>query len=204
MGRRTRPNRRGRTRVRRRQCGSRPRRICDSQRDPCRARGRALHHARAHHRRLRGVLQGRGPAPRQLLQRHAVRRRGVPRVRRRDRQPGRAAKAGGIPRMPKPHDPSEPWIAGGGPDLPTAFNRLWVLQRACEIQLAADSGGGVNRSIPDEILRTVPATRVAGRSDVNRRIFEALRASRSLQQVLTRRRCSDRASFATPSAKLSR
>lgn len=91
-----------------------------------------------------------------------------------------------------------------GPDLPTAFNRLWVLQRACEIQLAADSGGGVNRSIPDEILRTLPATRVAGRSDVNRRIFETLRASRSLQQVLTRRRCSDRASFATPSAKLSR
>ncbi len=61
-----------------------------------------------------------------------------------------------------------------GPDIPTAFNRLWTLQRACEIQLAADSGRGPNRSIPEHILRTVPETRVAGRSDVNRLIFDAM------------------------------
>ncbi len=61
-----------------------------------------------------------------------------------------------------------------GPDVPTAFNRLWILQRACEIQLASDSGRGPNRSIPEHILRTVPATRVAGRSDVNRLIFDAM------------------------------
>lgn len=33
-----------------------------------------------------------------------------------------------------------------GPDLPTAFNRMWVLQRACEIQLASDSGQGADSS----------------------------------------------------------
>ena len=61
-----------------------------------------------------------------------------------------------------------------GPDIPTTFNRLWTLQRACEIQLASDSGSGPNRSIPEHILRTVPETRVAGRGDVHRLIFDAM------------------------------
>jgi ribulose-5-phosphate 4-epimerase/fuculose-1-phosphate aldolase len=61
-----------------------------------------------------------------------------------------------------------------GPDIPTAFNRLWTLQRACEIQLASDAGRGSNRAIPAEILETVPATRVAGRGPVNRLVFEAM------------------------------
>jgi len=61
-----------------------------------------------------------------------------------------------------------------GPDIPTAFNRLWTLQRACEIQLASDAGRGPNRAIPAEILETVPATRVAGRGPVNRLVFEAM------------------------------
>ena len=43
-----------------------------------------------------------------------------------------------------------------GPNIPTAFNRLWTLQRACEIQLASDAGHGPNRSIPTDVLRTVP------------------------------------------------
>lgn len=60
------------------------------------------------------------------------------------------------------------------PDLPTAFNRLWTLQRACEIQLAADAGGGPNRQIPKEILQKVPQTRVAGRASVNRMIFDTM------------------------------
>jgi len=60
------------------------------------------------------------------------------------------------------------------PDIPTAFNRLWTLQRACEIQLASDAGRGPNRSIPESILKTVPQTRVAGRGEVNRLIFEAM------------------------------
>ena len=61
-----------------------------------------------------------------------------------------------------------------GPDVPTAFNRLWTLQRACEIQLASDAGHGPNRSIEQDILRRVPETRVAGRSATNRLIFEAM------------------------------
>lgn len=60
------------------------------------------------------------------------------------------------------------------PDIPTAFNRLWTLQRACEIQLASDAGRGPNRAIPESILKTVPQTRVAGRGEVNRLIFEAM------------------------------
>ncbi|RYZ12184.1 MAG: class II aldolase/adducin family protein [Comamonadaceae bacterium] len=61
-----------------------------------------------------------------------------------------------------------------GPDLPGAFNRLWTLQRACEIQLASDAGRGDNIEIDPAILRGVPATRIAGRGPVNRMAFEAL------------------------------
>lgn len=61
-----------------------------------------------------------------------------------------------------------------GPDIPTAFNRLWTLQRACEIQLASDCGRGPNRTISEEILLKVPETRVAGRTGINRTIFETM------------------------------
>ena len=61
-----------------------------------------------------------------------------------------------------------------GTDIPTAFNRLWTLQRGCEIQLASDAGLGANRKIAEEILEKVPSTRVAGRATVNRLIFEAM------------------------------
>ena len=61
-----------------------------------------------------------------------------------------------------------------GPDVPTAFNRLWTLQRACEIQLAADAGQGANRAIARDILERVPSTRVGGRAETNRLIFEAM------------------------------
>lgn len=61
-----------------------------------------------------------------------------------------------------------------GPDIPTAFNRLWVMQRACEIQLASDAGQGANRSIPESILQTVPQTRVAANGQVHRMIFETM------------------------------
>jgi ribulose-5-phosphate 4-epimerase/fuculose-1-phosphate aldolase len=53
-----------------------------------------------------------------------------------------------------------------GPDIPTTFNRLWVMQRACEIQLAADAAHGANRVIPEAILRTVAAKRVEGTGEV--------------------------------------
>ncbi len=61
-----------------------------------------------------------------------------------------------------------------GPDIPTTFNRLWTLQRACEIQLASDAGQGANRSIPTEVLRTVPESRVAASGDTHRLIFDTL------------------------------
>ena len=61
-----------------------------------------------------------------------------------------------------------------GPTLPTAFNRLWVLQRACEIQLAADGAAGANRSISADILRKVPETRVAGQASTHQMIFDAM------------------------------
>ena len=65
-------------------------------------------------------------------------------------------------------------LLGAGREIPKAFNRLWTLQRACEIQLASDAGQGPNRSIPVDILERVPATRVAGRGDTNRMIFETM------------------------------
>jgi ribulose-5-phosphate 4-epimerase/fuculose-1-phosphate aldolase len=60
-----------------------------------------------------------------------------------------------------------------GPDIPTAFNRLWTLQRACEIQLASDAGRGPNRQIPESILRTVPETRVA-KPEMHGMIFQTM------------------------------
>jgi ribulose-5-phosphate 4-epimerase/fuculose-1-phosphate aldolase len=61
-----------------------------------------------------------------------------------------------------------------GPDLPTTFNRMWVLQRACEIQLASDAGHGPNRSISRSILESVPESRVAGGSEMHQLIFESM------------------------------
>lgn len=64
-----------------------------------------------------------------------------------------------------------------GPDVPGTFNRLWTLQRACEIQLASDAGTGSNREIAADILRRVPSTRLGastGRSETNRMAFEAM------------------------------
>lgn len=61
-----------------------------------------------------------------------------------------------------------------GPNIPTAFNRLWTLQRACEIQLASDAGAGPNRVIPEATLKNVPAMRVAGSGETHRLIFDAM------------------------------
>ena len=61
-----------------------------------------------------------------------------------------------------------------GPDVPTTFNRLWTLQRACEIQLASDSGAGPNRQIAREVLTEVPKSRVAASSEIHRLVFDAM------------------------------
>lgn len=65
-------------------------------------------------------------------------------------------------------------LLAAGPDIPTTFNRLWTIQRACEIQLASDAGAGPNRAIPENVLREVPASRVASSGQVHRLIFEAM------------------------------
>ena len=50
-------------------------------------------------------------------------------------------------------------LAVGG-TVAQCFQRLWTLQRACEIQLASDAGAGPNRQIPVPVLERVPATRL--------------------------------------------
>jgi ribulose-5-phosphate 4-epimerase/fuculose-1-phosphate aldolase len=44
-----------------------------------------------------------------------------------------------------------------GAHIPVAFITMWTLQRACEVQLAADSMTGVNIPIADRVLRAIPA-----------------------------------------------
>ena len=64
-----------------------------------------------------------------------------------------------------------------GEDIPTAFNRLWTLQRACEVQLASDAGLGPNRQISPAVLERVPATQKAmstGTVSNSRRMFDAM------------------------------
>lgn len=43
-----------------------------------------------------------------------------------------------------------------GPHIPAAFVAMWTLQRACEVQLAADSMAGDNVPIADAVLRAIP------------------------------------------------
>lgn len=64
-----------------------------------------------------------------------------------------------------------------GRSLPQAFQRLWTLQRACEIQLAADQGAGPNRSIPADVLERVPASRLttaASGNEIATQLFDAM------------------------------
>ncbi|HMN80036.1 MAG TPA: class II aldolase/adducin family protein [Burkholderiaceae bacterium] len=43
-----------------------------------------------------------------------------------------------------------------GQDVPDAFQRLWTLQRACEVQLAADCLAGPTRPIAPAVLARIP------------------------------------------------
>lgn len=64
-----------------------------------------------------------------------------------------------------------------GEDIPTAFQRLWTLQRACEVQLASDAGLGPNRQIAPEVLARVPETvrgMATGTVSNARRMFDAM------------------------------
>ena len=64
-----------------------------------------------------------------------------------------------------------------GEDIPSAYHRLWTLQRACEVQLASDAGLGPNRQVSADVLARVPATEkamAAGGVSNSRRLFDAM------------------------------
>ena len=66
-------------------------------------------------------------------------------------------------------------VVGG--TVAEAFQRLWTLQRACEIQLASDAGQGPNEPIPETVLARVPASRQGmnvGTQGNAQRLFDAL------------------------------
>ena len=44
-----------------------------------------------------------------------------------------------------------------GPHLPHALSQYWTVQRACEVQLAADSLAGENQPVGKEVLEAIPA-----------------------------------------------
>jgi len=90
-----------------------------------------------------------------------------------DEQPRLVASLGGHPWLIlRNHG-----ILAVGADLPEAFQRLWTLQRACEIQLASDAGQGPNLPIAESILARVPQTRAAmqtGTQTNAHRMFHAM------------------------------
>jgi ribulose-5-phosphate 4-epimerase/fuculose-1-phosphate aldolase len=64
-----------------------------------------------------------------------------------------------------------------GASVAEAFQRLWTLQRACEIQLASDAGQGPNEPIAEDVLARVPASRLAMNVDARgnaQRLFDAM------------------------------
>jgi len=77
-----------------------------------------------------------------------------------------------------------------GPHVPGAFARMWSTQRACEVQMAADSMNGRNRVVPDSVLAAMPVqmramTQAAGGTRRGELPFEALlrRASISYEML---------------------
>ncbi|MBP7568042.1 MAG: class II aldolase/adducin family protein [Burkholderiaceae bacterium] len=66
-----------------------------------------------------------------------------------------------------------------GPHVPGAFGRMWSVQRACEVQLAADAMAGPNRAVPPEVLARIPGqlrpmAQAAGAARRGELPFEAL------------------------------
>ena len=69
-------------------------------------------------------------------------------------------------------------LAVGG-SVAQCFQRLWTLQRACEIQLASDAGAEPNRQIPVEVLERVPASRLSmndshKQDSISQQMFDAM------------------------------
>lgn len=64
-----------------------------------------------------------------------------------------------------------------GPTVAEAFQRLWTLQRACEVQLASDAGLGPNRAIASAVLARVPQTQAGMKVDREgnaQKLFDAM------------------------------
>jgi ribulose-5-phosphate 4-epimerase/fuculose-1-phosphate aldolase len=63
-----------------------------------------------------------------------------------------------------------------GPHVPAAFDRMWLLQRACEVQLATDSLAGANRALPKNLLQIFGKqmdAQWAGERRAGQRMFDA-------------------------------
>jgi ribulose-5-phosphate 4-epimerase/fuculose-1-phosphate aldolase len=74
------------------------------------------------------------------------------------------------------------------PTVAEAYQRLWTLQRACEIQLASDAGLGANHVVAEEVLARIPATRqgmnVDGKGNAQRLFDAMLRRARIRREDL--------------------
>jgi ribulose-5-phosphate 4-epimerase/fuculose-1-phosphate aldolase len=64
-----------------------------------------------------------------------------------------------------------------GPTVPAAFAALWTLQRACEIQLAAQSSGRPLAQVTEEaaVRSTRESFQLGDRTEAGRSLFDALR-----------------------------
>jgi ribulose-5-phosphate 4-epimerase/fuculose-1-phosphate aldolase len=64
-----------------------------------------------------------------------------------------------------------------GASVAEAYQNLWTLQRACEIQLASDAGLGPNHVVPEAVLARIPATRRGmhvDRQGNSQRLYDAM------------------------------
>jgi len=63
-----------------------------------------------------------------------------------------------------------------GEHIPLAFQTMWTLQRACEVQLAADSMAGENVPVAEGVLRVIPEQvkpMQRGQQRIGEAVFEA-------------------------------
>lgn len=64
-----------------------------------------------------------------------------------------------------------------GPSVPEAYIRMWTLQRACEVQVAASAMPGGNHPIADDVLRVIPQQQkpmMAGQARPGQLVFDAM------------------------------
>ena len=74
-----------------------------------------------------------------------------------------------------------------GPDVPTAFWRMWTLQRACEVQLAVESLAGRDQPICPAVREACVRDAARFDPDIGRKVFDAavreMEAARSGRHV---------------------